>query len=391
MNIASTFLGAGVLAVKIYSPLLPLFRGSLNRTPLLDLLKRYGGDVGVFAGFETIMSYGDPFSEHLAVRRDAAVFDISHMGRILVEGEDSYQFLDFLLPRDLGDSKDRSMVGPTAFLNDTGGFKDDVMLYRFSDERWLVVCNAINREKILEWLRGWVSRKGYRVSIEDQTFSTSMLAIQGPRSPEYISKIPGLPDALSLKPLEFLDNLETPLGMVSVISRSGWTGEDGFELISSPGVASEIIERLRSSGVSLAGLIARDSLRMEMGYVLYGEDIDENTNPYEARYWVFTRGKKGCIGCEALREIGRRGVARVRYMFRLKKGLRIIPRGGYKVLYGGEEIGYITSGSYSPYLERPIAMGYIRSSHALPGLSVDIEVRGKLYEARVLDYPLIKR
>jgi len=363
----------------------------LPRIPLLDLLRSYGGDVGVFAGFETIMSYGDPFSEHLAVRRDAAVFDISHMGRILVEGPDSQELLDMLLPRDLGDSKDGVMIGPTAFLNDSGGFKDDVMLYRFSNERWLVVCNAINREKILGWLREWISRKGYKASIVDQTLETAMLAIQGPRVVEYISKIPGFSEASSLKPLEFLENLDTSLGRVDIISRSGWTGEDGFEIVSRPGIAAEIIARLRSMGVALAGLIARDSLRMEMGYVLYGEDIDEDINPYEARYWVFTRGKEGCIGCDALRGIGRRGVAKARYMFRLKKGLRVIPRRGYKVLYEGEEIGYITSGSYSPYLERPIAMGYIKSSHALPGLSVDIEVRGKLYEAKILDYPLIKR
>lgn len=364
---------------------------NLYRIQLLDLLRSYGGDVGVFAGFETIMSYGDPFSEHLAVRREAAVFDISHMGRILVEGSGSFDLLDLLLPRDLKESRDGSMVGPTAFLNNMGGFRDDVMLYRFSSDRWLVVCNAINREKILGWLREWISGRGYKASTEDLTFGTSMLAIQGPRASEYISKIPGLSEAVSLKPLEFLENLETPFGRVYVISRSGWTGEDGFEVIAVPSVASEIIARLRSMGATLAGLIARDSLRMEMGYVLYGEDIDENINPYEARYWVFTRGKSGCVGCEALREIGRRGVARVRYMFRLKKGLRIIPRRGYRVLYEGEEIGFVTSGSYSPYLERPIAMGYVRSSHALPGLSVDIEVRGRLYEARILDYPLIRR
>lgn len=362
----------------------------MPRIPLMEMLKGYGGDVGVFAGFETIMSYGDPFSEHMAVRSDAALFDISHMGRILVEGSDAFELLDKLVPKDLGESKDKSMFGPTAFLNEKGGFKDDVMLYRFAEDKWLIVCNAINREKIYGWLGEWISRGGYRVSIKDITMDTAMLALQGPNSPRYLSRL-GLGDAETLKPLEFLEDLETQFGRVKVISRSGWTGEDGFEIIASSSTASKILEEARSIDVKLAGLIARDSLRLEMGYVLYGEDIGEDVNPLEARYWVFTRGKGGCIGCEALREIGRRGVTRVRYMFRLKKGVRIIPRKGYRVLYEGEEIGYITSGAYSPYLERPIAMGYVRSSHALPGMSVDIEVRGRLYEAKILDYPLIKR
>ncbi len=362
----------------------------MPRIPLLEVLKGFGGDVGVFAGFETIMSYGDPFSEHMAVRSDAALFDISHMGRILVEGSDAFELLDKLIPKDLGGSNDKSMYGPTAFLNEKGGFRDDVMLYRFAEDRWLVVCNAINREKIYGWLGEWISRGGYRVSIMDITMDTAMLALQGPSSPQYLSKL-GLGDAEALKLLEFLEDLETQFGRVMVISRSGWTGEDGFEIIANPSTASKILEKARSIGLKLAGLIARDSLRLEMGYVLYGEDIGEDVNPLEARYWVFTRGKSGCIGCEALREIGRRGVTKVRYMFRLKKGIRIIPRKGYRVLYEGEEIGYITSGAYSPYLERPIAMGYVRSSHALPGMSVDVEVRGRLYEAKILDYPLIKR
>lgn len=360
------------------------------RIPLLDLYRSLGGDIGIFAGFETVMSYGDPFAEHLAVRRDAGLFDISHMGRIYVSGSGSMDLLDLLVARDMRESRDGSMVGPTAFLNESGGFRDDVMIYRFSQDRWLVVCNAINREKIFGWLSRWISERGFNASLKDVTLDTVMLALQGPRASEYISKI-GLGDVSTLKPLEFMENLATRFGRIDVISRSGWTGEDGFEIISSPSVASEIIRALRSYGVTLAGLIARDSLRMEMGFVLYGEDIDETINPYEARYWVFTRGKKTCVGCEALGEIARRGVSRVRYMVRLKKGLRIIPRRGYRILYEGEEIGYITSGAYSPYLERPIGMGYIRSSHSLPGLSVDVEVRGKYYEAKILDYPLIKR
>lgn len=361
----------------------------MPKIPLLDLLRGFGGDQGVFAGFETIMSYGDPFEEHLFVRRSAALFDISHMGRILVQGSGAGDLLDFLVPRDLGRAEPGSMVGPTAFLNERGGFKDDVMLYKISEDSWLVVCNAINREKIFSWLSEWASRRGGGARVSDITMDTVLLALQGPRSPEIMGRI-GLGDASSLEPLRFHTRLRIEAGEVWIVSRSGWTGEDGFEIVASPGVGEALVRALRAFGAPLAGLIARDSLRMEMGYVLYGEDIDENTSPFEARYWVFTRGKRGCYGCEALEELGRRGVSRIRYMVRLKKGVRTIPRKGARILYDGVEIGAITSGSYSPHLERSIGMGYVKSSHALPGMEVDVEIRGKLYGAKVLDFPLVK-
>lgn len=362
----------------------------MPRIPLLDLLKSLGGDQGVFAGFETIMSYGDPFQEHVSVRRDAALFDISHMGRILIQGPGAVDLLDFLVPKDLGGAEPGSMVGPTAFLNERGGFKDDVMLYKISGDSWLVVCNAINREKIFSWLSEWASRRGGGAVVRDITLDTVLLALQGPRSPEIISRI-GLGDAASLGPLEFHTGLRMEAGEVWIVSRSGWTGEDGFEIVASPSVGGAVVRAARALGVPLAGLIARDSLRMEMGYVLYGEDIDEETNPFEARYWVFTRGKKGCYGCDALEEVGRRGVSRIRYMVRLRKGARTIPRKGARTLYNGVEIGKVTSGAYSPYLERSIGMGYVKSSHALPGMDVDVEIRGRLYGAKLLDFPLVRR
>ncbi|MGC9009129.1 MAG: glycine cleavage system aminomethyltransferase GcvT [Sulfolobales archaeon] len=362
------------------------------KVPLHDLLVELGGDMGEFAGFRTAMSYGDPLGEHMAVRETLAVFDISHMGRILVEGESSFELLNKLLPKDLSKSKNQRMFGPTAFLNENGGFKDDVMLYRFDEDKWLIVCNAINRDKVLRWLNEWIQRLSYsKISVRDLTLEKAMLAVQGPQAKDYIAKIRGLESGLSLQPLEFISNVSTEYGLVDVVSRSGWTGEDGFEIIGDPSVIGRILKRFKELGVRLAGLIARDTLRLEMGYVLYGNDINEEINPYEARYWVFDKEKRDCVGCEALKDFARKGVSRVRYGIRMKKGSKMIPRTGYEIVYEGETIGYVTSGGYSPYLERGIGMGYIRSSHALPGLDVEIRFKNRSDEARILDFPLIKK
>jgi len=362
------------------------------KVPLHDLLIELGGDMGEFAGFKTAMSFGDPINEHLAVRREAGLFDISHMGRIYLSGGDVYKLLDALIPKDLSKSSDNKMFGPTAFLNERGGFRDDVMLYRFKEDHWLIVCNAVNREKIFSWLRDWRERLGFlNVDIKDLTLEKPMLAFQGPKARDYIEKIKGLKDAIYLEPLTFLRDVETEFGRIDIISRSGWTGEDGFEIIGEPDVLAKIMRYFKGQGIRLAGLIARDTLRLEMGYVLYGNDIDEDINPLEARYWVFDEKKSGCVGCDALREIGKKGVEKIRYGIRMKKGVKMIPRHGYEIIYQGEVVGYVTSGGYSPTLERGIGMGYIRSSHALPGLDVEIRYRDRVAEAKILDFPLIKR
>ncbi|MEM4484726.1 MAG: glycine cleavage system aminomethyltransferase GcvT [Sulfolobales archaeon] len=362
------------------------------RVPLHDLLVELGGDMGEFAGFRTALSFGDPISEHNAVRNSAGVFDISHMGRIYVIGPRSFDLLDKLIPKDLSSSENGRMIGPTAFLNERGGFKDDVMIYRFNESRWLIVCNAVNRIKILSWLREWRDRLGYSdIVIDDVTLNTAFIALQGPEAASYLEKIKDLKDSLSLKHLEFHTGVASEYGVIDLISRSGWTGEDGFEILGEPRVIGEILRRLKTLGVKLAGLIARDTLRLEMGFVLYGNDIDEDTNPYEARYWVFDDDKRECIGCDALRELGLRGVSRVRYGIRTKKGVRFIPRHGYEILYRDNVIGYVTSGGYSPYLDRGIGMGYIKASHALPGLNVVVRFKGRSVEAKIVDFPLIKR
>ncbi len=363
----------------------------LLKFPLREIHEELGASFGEFAGWEAPMVYRSTIKEHLAVRENAAVFDVSHMGRILIKGPDAFEFLQKMVPKELGKVKELSMSGPTALLNERAGFRDDVMLYRFSSEEWLMVCNAVNREKVKAWLSEWRERLGMKVEVTDKTFELAMLALQGPRSAEYMEKLGAPSDVLGLGMLQFLPQAELVGRKTFLVSRSGWTGEDGFEIIAEPDVAARVFKSLVEMGVEPAGLAARDTIRLEVGFVLYGHDIDEKTNPLEARYWVFTPGKTGYIGYEALREIMRRGVKRVRLALKMKKKERGIPREGYKVYIDDVEIGRVTSGNYSPVLRRGIGMVYVDSSHALIGLEVEVEIRGKRYRAKLDDFPLIKR
>ena len=343
-------------------------------TPLLDIELKLNADIGEFANWQMPLKYTNYQEEHMAVRTSAAFFDLSHMGRLLVKGKK--EELEKLIAKEVSNKNIGEMVGPTAFLNDRGGFEDDVMVYKVSEESFLIVTNAINREKIINWIK-----KNSSLDVEDLTFKYAMIAIQGRNVWNFIEKT-------DLKPLQFSLNVKYMGENVFLLSRSGWTGEDGVEIWGEPEIISRIIQKITSLGVKPAGLIARDSLRQEMGFVLYGEDIDSNITPIEARYWVFSLNKD-FIGREKIIEQLQEGVSRIRVGFKVKKGERTIPRKGQKVKILQKEIGYITSSIYSPYLNRVIAMGYISPSHAYFGYNISIDVRGKLIEAKISDFPFI--
>lgn len=335
------------------------------------------------------LTYTSGIKEHLAVRENAGIFDISHMGRIIVEGDKALVFLQKLVPKDLSEVPIGYMSGPTAFLNEKAGFKDDVMLYNMG-KKWLIVCNAVNKEKILDWLQQWKTKWGSSVEIRDETLNIAMLALQGPNAAKYMEEI-GLNNVLDLKMLQFKVDVETRYGKLFLVSRSGWTGEDGFEILGKPEVVGRVFRELVEKGVTPAGLAARDTLRLEMGFVLYGHDINEDITPVEARYWVWTPGKKGYIGYEALIEKLKKGVDRVRLGIKMKKKVKAIPREGDKIVVEGVEVGVVTSGNYSPTLKRGIAMGYVDSRHALIGLGVEVNIRGRYYPGKLSDFPLYKK
>ncbi len=365
----------------------------MRETPLLGTLRGFGANVGEFAGWLTAMDYGNPLEEHMAARTSVAVFDVSHMGRYVIRGENLFEFFQRLLAKDLKKFREGRMSGPALMLNERGGIRDDVMLYYLKDYEWVAVVNAPNIEKDREWMLRWAREWGFKVSIEDVTLKTALIAIQGPEAPKILRGL-GVEGFEDLKILEFMQSPRVLDGRAVLISRSGWTGEEvrsyGFEILADAGLGAKIFKKCVELGARPAGLIARDSLRLEMGYVLIGEDISEDTNPIEARYWMgLSLSKPEFIGRDAVLRAYREGVRRFRYGLRLKKGERRIPRRGAKVMVDGVVVGEVTSGAYSPYLRRSIGMAYIRPEYAYVGFKASVEIRGRLLEAKILDFPLV--
>ncbi len=365
----------------------------MRETPLINTLRKFGANIGEFAGCLTAMDYGNPLEEHVKTREDVTVFDVSHMGRYLIRGDDLFEFFQRLVAKDLRKFKEGRMSGPVLMLNEEGGIIDDIMLYYIRDDEWLAVVNAPNIVRDKEWMESWARRWGLKVSVEDVTGSTTLIAIQGPKSPEVMSGL-GVKECEGLGILEFLYRPSILNGEALIISRSGWTGEEvrsyGYEVIADIKLGARIFEEAVRLGARPAGLIARDSLRLEAGYPLIGVDISEELNPIEARYWLgLSISKEGFIGRDAVIKAYREGVRRFRYGIRLKKGVRRIPRHGDRLAVDGVEVGFVTSGAYSPILNRGIGMAYINAGHAYVGGKVQVEIRGKIYEAKILDFPLI--
>ncbi|AWR95989.1 glycine cleavage system aminomethyltransferase GcvT [Acidianus brierleyi] len=345
------------------------------RSPVQDIEEKLGANFGEFAGWEMPMEYSSYQEEHMKVRQDVAFFDLSHMGRLRINGK--IEEIERLVAKSLSKKEPGYMIGPTAFLNDKGGFIDDVMTYKVSENEFLIVTNALNREKVIKWIKNNSS-----LDVEDLTLNYVMLAIQGRRIWERLEKV-------DLNNLQFRLNTHFLGEDVFLLSRSGWTGEDGIEVWAKPDSAKKIIEKLYNKGVFPAGLIARDSLRQEMGFVLYGEDINEDINPIEARYWVFSLDKD-FIGKEMIINYLKHGVDKFRIGFKLSKGERALPRSGQRIKILDVDIGYVTSSTYSPYLSRSIGMGYIKSKNFVLGYSADVEIRNKKYSIKFSDFPLVK-
>lgn len=370
----------------------------MPRIPLLDhYVESLGAEPGSFGGWEVPMRFTSAIEEHLEVRNNVAFFDVSHMGRVVLRGPDVIPLIQYIYTKDLSKTKQGFMSGPTLALNEYARVKDDEMLYRVSDEEWLLVPNALVREKMVNYIRRVALEKGFKVDVVDLTFEYSMLAIQGPRSPEIMESI-GAKWAEDLRPLEFRLNEQIGDVKVFLVSRSGWTGEDGFEVWGGHSEMKKLVEVLVSKGVKPAGIISRDTLRIEMGFVLggheYGEDPVKFPCALSLRYGMgsITWEKKGFVGEEALRACRREGVRWVRIGLRMgKEAGRLFPREGAGVYVEDVHVGWVTSGCYSPILNRGIAMAYVDTRYALFGEEVEVDIRGKRYTAKIVDFPFIKK
>lgn len=347
-----------------------------------------GAQLVDFAGWEMPLKYSSVAEEHLAVREAAGLFDVTHMGEFSVRGLGAIDFLQHVTSNDVT----KLVVGGVQYstvLNERGGVMDDVLIHRMGEEELLVVCNAVNVEKLNNW---FVQHQGREVVIENVSTTTVMLALQGPKAQQVLQPL----TELDLTQLKRYRAAQTEVaGVRMLVSRSGYTGEDGFELFifgeptANPTKAEKVWKSLlragKEAGIKPCGLGARDTTRLEAGLCLYGGELTEEITPIEARIDFVVKFEKGeFIGRAALLEQRSGGPKRIRV------GLRMVetgvPRQGYGIFKEGEKIGTVTSGTFSPLLKVGIAMGYAR-----PGLGVgdkiSVEIRDKRRVAEVVNWP----
>ncbi len=327
-----------------------------------------------FAGWELPVMYSSITSEHLAVRRNAGLFDVSHMGEFFVRGPQALEFLRWATLNDPA----RLKVGRAQYSmlpNDRGGVVDDIYVYRVGEGEYLVVVNAANVAKDWEHLSRLAA--GYDVELENASDDWALLALQGPRAAAVLDPLV----EADLNDKKKNSTFTTSLGGVPVrLARTGYTGEDGFEIFTSPADAAGVWRALIEAGVTPAGLGARDTLRLEAGFPLYGHELTDETNPRcTPLAWVIK--DKDYYGREAM-ETG--GCERRLVGLLLERG---IPRAGYPVTSGGEVVGEVTSGTQSPLLKKGIALAWIKSD-AADGLAV--EIRGRSYPARIVPTPFVE-
>jgi aminomethyltransferase len=345
----------------------------------------------VFAGFEMPLWYKGIIPEHLAVRNSVGIFDISHMGRVAVTGADSERFLNYVITNDVSTLLPNG-AQYSVMCNKNGGIIDDFVYYRLDKEKFMMVSNAANREKDYDWLVR--NAKDFNVKIEEISDNVAMFAVQGPNAEKTLQKV-------SLEDLSKIGRFKcgnARLADVDVfVSRTGYTGEDGFEVfiwnasLTKPDNAvklwNAILEAGKPLGIEPCGLGARDTLRLEAGMCLYGNDIDEHTTPLEATLgFVVKTQKNDFIGKSALLQQKNAGLKRKRVGIKMiEQG---IPRPKFQIYNTkGEKIGHITSGTFSPLLKHGIGMAYIRISEAKEGNIANIEMRDKKSKAKIVSFP----
>jgi aminomethyltransferase len=315
--------------------------------------------------------------EHVAVRRSAGLFDVSHMGQVETSGPDAEAFLQRLLSNDV--SKIAEHGAQYALLcREDGGVLDDLFTYRLGD-RYLTVTNAANHERDYEWLAGHTD--GFDVQVADVAADYAMLALQGPRAREILARhLEGeAPARMRLASARVA-------GVDCLVCGTGYTGEDGVELLLPPGGATEVWDVLLADGVTPVGLGARDTLRLEVCFHLYGNDLSEDRNPVEAGLGWACKLDTNFIGADALR-----GFSPEQTLVPFAFTGEGIPRPGNPVLFGGEPSGVVTSGTLSPCLEQGIGMAYVPVTAAEPGTEIEVDVRGKLRPAEVREKPLYRK
>jgi aminomethyltransferase len=343
-----------------------------------------------FGGWDMPVQYSSILAEVKAVRTATGLFDVSHMGRLYISGPKATGFLDWILTG----SPTTLRVGRARYCmicNESGGVIDDTIFYRLAEDRYLLIPNAGNRNEVVAWFQRWIDdRFPSGCTIDDQTLETGLLAFQGPDTPQVLGQLCQMDNGEPVSALRPFAWQEGQLqGKPIFVGRTGYTGEDGFELVVDSNHAEPIWSAFIEQGATPCGLGARDVLRLEAGLPLHGHEIDANTSPIEAGLERFVRAEGGYIGATALQEQRQQGTERK--LVGLKLPGRSAPRAEYAILNQGQEVGHITSGSYSPTLDTSIAMGYVLVRYAQPGQTLEIDIRGRIAPAEVVPLPFYTR
>lgn len=338
-----------------------------------------------FGGWEMPVHYSSIIKEHKAVRQSAGLFDVSHMGEVKVSGEDALDNLQRILSNNIG-KLNIGQATYTVMCNPDGGIKDDFLVYRIAENEYLLIVNASNIEKDYDWIKENLEGEVY---VENLSKDYGLLALQGPKSEEILEKITDI-DLSNIKYFRFAD--DKVAGIKTLISRTGYTGEKGFELYCNSDDVEDLWNAIMNSGEELdlkpAGLGARNTLRLEKKLCLYGNDIDENTNPLEAGLsFAVDLNKDDFIGKEKIMEVKKNGIEKKLIGFKLIG--RGIPRHGYDITKEEKKIGRVTSGSFSPSLNENIGLGYVNVEEAEVGNEIDIMIRNRKVKAEIVETPFI--
>jgi aminomethyltransferase len=368
----------------------------LARTPLFDWHTAHGGRLVDFAGWEMPVQYGSITAEHLATRQSVGLFDISHMGRLRFYGPDADRFLDATVTRRVTDMRP-GQVRYGLVCNDRGGILDDVLVYRLTTSepvdddtpKFQVVVNASNRAKIVDWFQRRLP--DFATRLEDVTTTTAMIAVQGPKAMRLVAPLVDC----DLATMRYYTGADARFdGIACYVSRTGYTGEDGCEIICAAEHAVAVWENLiatgKSYGIAPVGLGARDTLRLEAAMPLYGHELSEQINPIQAGLqFAVSLGDREFVGRGALMQSTKDASLPVRVGLQLD-GKRV-PRQGAAVLQGDAPIGEVTSGTFSPTFERPIAMAYVEPAAQSPGTRLTADIRGTAFPAIVVPLPFYER
>ncbi len=358
-----------------------------RKTPLYDCHVSLGGKIVPFSGYLLPVQYpSGVITEHLAVRAKAGLFDVSHMGEVLYTGPDALKNLNYLLTNDFSDMSD-GQVRYSPMCNERGGIVDDLVVYKLSDEKYMLVVNASNREKDVAWMKGHLFGE---VKLKDTSDDMAQIALQGPLSREILGRV-AAEASIPVRYYSFIAE-GTAGGIPCIISRTGYTGELGYEIYTANADAARMWNLLLDAGRDLGllpcGLGARDTLRLEAAMPLYGHEMNDDISPLETGLGSFVKAYKEDF-------VGKKAIAQKGDPTRRRVGLKVTGRGiareNEKVFADGKEIGHTTSGTYCPYIACAAAMAILDIGYAKAGTGVEIEVRGRRLPAEVAALPFYKR